>query len=136
MSCPSFSRQRSLCIKAAGCVFATHARGDCGSHDIHHREVHSRPFSSESSSKTRGIAIEFDGRGAAKWYYMDVEEMPPGVLTWQNLRAAFEGLLLCVFNRHQYHAILFEIWERTESGDREIQIGTGEFGTKVQATEQ
>ena len=82
------------------------------------------------------LPFEFDGRGAAQWYYMDVEQVPPGVLTWQKLRTTFEGLTLCTLHRNQYNALYFEIWERTQGGDRSIRVGTGEFGTKVQATNQ
>lgn len=82
------------------------------------------------------LPFEYDGRGPSKWYYVDVEQTPPGILTWQKLRVIFEGLLLCTFQRRQYYAVRFEVLEYTGSGDDPIRIGTGDLGTKLQAAVQ
>ncbi|KAI4168236.1 MAG: hypothetical protein LQ343_006564 [Gyalolechia ehrenbergii] len=82
------------------------------------------------------LPFEYDGIGSSKWYYIDVEQTPPGILTWEKLLVIFEGLLLCTFRRRQYHAVHFEVFEYTGSGDDEIRIGLGDFGTKVQAAVQ
>ncbi|KAL8840461.1 MAG: hypothetical protein Q9170_001337 [Blastenia crenularia] len=82
------------------------------------------------------LPFDFDGTGAAKWYYVDIEPTAAGILTWQNLHHTFKGLLLCAYYPHQYRAIHFEVWETTRSGDRSTRIGIGDFGTKTQAAVQ
>lgn len=78
--------------------------------------------------------FEFDGVGANKWYFIDVEETSDGALTWDNLSRTFEGLLICVFHRRLYYAIRFEIWEGNDTDA--IHVGTGEFDTLRQTALQ
>ncbi len=72
--------------------------------------------------------FEFDGVGANKWYYIDVDQTPEGRLTWNALGRTCEGLLLCAFHRQIFHALDFEIWEWDETGTAPIRVGVGEFG--------
>ncbi|KAI4139178.1 MAG: hypothetical protein L6R39_006435 [Caloplaca ligustica] len=74
--------------------------------------------------------FEFDGTGRNKWFYLDVDQTSNGILTWDNLGHAFEGLLICAFHRHVYNEIYFEIWETNITDAREFRQGIGYFALK------
>ncbi|KAL9606382.1 MAG: hypothetical protein Q9179_000459 [Wetmoreana sp. 5 TL-2023] len=74
------------------------------------------------------LPFEFEGTGRDKGYFIDVQETPPGVLTWDKLSNVMKGLLRCAFNRQLYRAIVFEVWEETPQSTRQ-QLGFGIFGT-------
>ena len=72
------------------------------------------------------LPFELGGTERSRRYYTDVEETPGGVLTWESIYRAYEGLYACVFKRQIYFEIHFEIWQGF--GPREVQLGVGEFG--------
>ncbi|KAL8949381.1 MAG: hypothetical protein Q9222_004501 [Ikaeria aurantiellina] len=76
------------------------------------------------------LPFEFEGTGASRWYYVDLEQSPIEVLTWDKISRAFEGLLMCAFHRQLYFGIHFEIWEWTGIGGEyhEWRLGHGDFG--------
>ncbi|KAL8928193.1 MAG: hypothetical protein Q9208_001903 [Pyrenodesmia sp. 3 TL-2023] len=71
--------------------------------------------------------FEFDGVGANKWYYIDVDQTPEGRLTWDALGRTCEGLLLCAFHRQLFFALHFEVWESNRADTPPMRIGVGEF---------
>lgn len=72
--------------------------------------------------------FEFDGVGANKWYYIDVDQTTEGRLTWNALGRTCEGLLICAFHRHLFFALHFEVWEGNWTDTLPNRIGVGEFG--------
>lgn len=72
------------------------------------------------------LPFELDGTDRSRRYYTDVDESPGEVLTWESIYRAYEGLYACVFKRQIYFEIYFEIWQML--GQREVQLGNGEFG--------
>lgn len=75
------------------------------------------------------LPFEVDGTDRARRYYTDVDQSPGGVLTWATVFRTYEGLLRCVWKQGLYREVYFEIWQRPqEVGQREVQLGTGEFG--------
>ncbi|KAL8713600.1 MAG: hypothetical protein Q9220_002462 [cf. Caloplaca sp. 1 TL-2023] len=76
------------------------------------------------------LPFEIEGTGASRWYYVDLEQLPNEVLTWDKISRAFEGLLMCVFHRQLYFGFHFEIWEWSGDGDvySEWRLGLGVFG--------
>lgn len=75
-----------------------------------------------------GSNFQYDGTGTNKWFYIDVEQTSGGLLTWDNLGRALEGLLICAFHRHIHNEIYFEIWEMDNTEARDILQGIGYFG--------
>ena len=80
------------------------------------------------------LPFEFEGTGRGRGYYLDIEQLPLGVLTLGKLATTIQGLTSCGLQRQKYSVLAFEIWEKVNgSGPRRQarQIGFGTLGALI-----